>query len=262
MSARARLPKLSKFLYPKPMKTLLFLLVFAVTLTHSTQAFAFRFSPMVAEIELGTKKHTQVFTLENPSEQKVPIQIEVFLRTTNSKGEEVRTKSQDFIIYPEQVVLLPNEKRNVRITWNGEVFAGDEKAYRVIASQVPVEFQESNSQPQQTGVNLNFLLQYIASVYVKPKGAHPAVKLESVEKTGEKSLDLTLFNSGSAHQLIKVKSLKIFAGKKLIYEPKSFPEFENTNLLAKDRKTISLKMTTPLPTEELRAEIEFRESAD
>src|SRR5690606_11861060 len=118
-------------------KTLFKILVLSF---FSLNCLAFRMSPMVVQFSPEASKATQVLTLENSTSGKVPVQVEGFTRDLDSHGEEIRTKTEDFIIYPGQLVLLPGEKRNVRVTWAGSLTDGKEQSYRIIASQLPVDF--------------------------------------------------------------------------------------------------------------------------
>lgn len=224
--------------------------------------WAFRLTPMVIHFSPEGNKATQVLTLENPGAEKVPIQIEAFVRTTNAKGEEVRTKSDDFNIYPEQVVLLPNEKRNVRITWAGDIKGSEEKAFRIIASQLPVDFKDRNAEPKKNGVNLTFLLQYVASAYVTPKEAVAKIKIKEIKKIDGKKISVTVINEGTAHKVLHPKSLKIFSGETFLAEISPATELDSINLLPKDEKTVTLATSKDISGKNLRGELILAESED
>ncbi len=217
---------------------------------------------MVIRFSPEGSKGTQVLTLENPGGEKVPIQIEAFTRITNPKGEEVRSKSDDFNIYPEQVVLLPNEKRNVRVTWAGDLKGPEEKAYRIIASQLPVEFRDRNAEPQKNGVNLTFLLQYVASAYVTPSGAASKIVIKEIKKVDAKKISVLVSNEGTAHKVLHPKSLKIFSGETLIAEIAPAAEFDSINLLPKDQKTVTVATPKEISGKNLRGELVLTESDD
>ncbi|MDG0814751.1 fimbria/pilus periplasmic chaperone [Bdellovibrio sp. PAP01] len=218
-------------------------------------------SPMVIYFAPSGSKSTQVLTLENPDSEKIPVQIEVFTRGVDAKGEEVRVKSSDFNVYPEQVVLLPNEKRNVRVTWAGEFKGDDEKSYRIVVSQIPVEFKEQNAKSKKPGVSLNFLLQYVASAYVTPGNAAAKVRVKETKVLGPKKVLVTLVNEGTAHKVIHTKKLKLVSGNKIVMEIADPKEFEGLNLLAKTEKTVTLTLSKEIP-QGVKAELEFAELGD
>ncbi|WII70787.1 fimbria/pilus periplasmic chaperone [Bdellovibrio sp. 22V] len=239
----------------KSVLTVLFFLFPSITL-------AFRLTPMVIYFSPEGKKTTQVLTLENPGNEKVPVQIEAFARRSNEKGEEVREKTGDFNIYPEQVVLLPNEKRNVRITWAGDLNDPTEKAYRIVASQLPVEFRDRNAKPKKAGVNLNFLLQYVASAYVTPEGAVAKVRLKDVRSSDGKNIQVSIANEGTAHKVLRLKKLTIYSGEKKAVEFTQIKELDSANLLPGESRTITLQTPQSIPLSGLRGEIELTESGD
>nr|BFD65237.1 hypothetical protein HAGR004_02590 [Bdellovibrio sp. HAGR004] len=227
----------------------------------SFAAWAFRFSPMVVEFTPSGPRSTQVLVIENPGDEKLPVQIEAFARSTNKKGEEVRTKTEDFAIYPEQVVLLPKEKRNVRVSWAGQITDGKEKAYRLVASQLPVDFREKNSAPKKTSVNLKFLLQYVASAYVTPEGAQAQVVVKQVKKSGPKKVTVTFANEGAAHRVLLFKGLKIKAAETVLLDLTSKKEIESINLLPGDVASVELDTVKEVPAnQELKAELTLKES--
>ncbi|QDK36262.1 molecular chaperone [Bdellovibrio sp. NC01] len=224
-------------------------------------SYAFKISPMVIYFSPAGNKATQVLTLENPGNEKTPVQIEMFTRAIDAKGEEVREKTTDFNVYPEQVVLLPNEKRNVRVTFAGTVKDDTEKSYRLIASQIPVEFKESNAGTKKPGVNLNFLLQYVASVYVTPDKAVAKVKVKDAKVLPGKKLEITFANEGTAHKVLHPKLIKIKSGTTTVLEIKEPKELDGTNLLAKTEKKVVLPVSKDLP-KNVKVEMELAEIAD
>ncbi|HEX7675593.1 MAG TPA: fimbria/pilus periplasmic chaperone [Bdellovibrio sp.] len=222
---------------------------------------AFKMSPMVITFMPSGSKATQVLTLENSGGDKVPVQIEAFVRGVDAKGEETRAKTSDFNIYPEQLVLLPNEKRNVRVTWAGEMKDGNEKSYRIIASQIPVEFKETNAKSKKPGVNLNFLLQYVASAYVTPDKASANVKVKEARALPGKKVQVVLVNDGSAHKVLHPKKIKFISGKSTVLEIEKPKEIEGANLLAKTEMKFVLSVSKDLP-KDIKAEIELSEIGD
>ena len=231
------------------------------TILFSLPVFAFRLDPMVVNFAPSGKLATQVVTLDNPTNDKIPVQVEVVTRDEKS-GTEKRDKTNEFTIYPEQVVLLPREKRNVRITFTGDE-PKDEKSYRIIATQLPVELKETNAKAaKKTGANVTFMLQYVASAYVTPKDAAADVKVKEVKVTSPKNISVTLSNDGNAHKIVYVKSFKVSEKGKVVEEVAKPHGIEGTNFLAKTQKTVAVPLSKPLKGTEATVTIEFAESAD
>lgn len=162
---------------------------------------------MVVEFAPAGSGATQTFLLENSSNERVAIQLEVKTRETSPDGKENRKDTKDFLIFPEQLSLDAGERRNVRVTYIGEQNLKGEKPFRFIASQLPVDFKKKI---KSDGVNLNFLLQYVASVYVSSSSASSNVQVESVQSKNEK-IELVLKNSGNKHQLLNTMTLSFSA---------------------------------------------------
>lgn len=243
----------------KHLSHLAYLIVFVL----SSQAEAFRFSPMVVDFQPTGSQATQVLTIENPGDDKLPVQIEVFARSANSKGEEVRVKTEDFVVFPEQVVLLPKEKRNVRVSFVGKITEGREKAYRFVASQLPIEFKEKNSEPQKNSVNLKFLLQYVASAYVTPEGALPDIKIKEVKRLSSKKVSVTFVNQGKAHKVLLFNQFKISSGDKVLLDVKTKKEIESVNLLPGDSAIVAVETALEVPGDQpLTGSIVLRDDAD
>lgn len=242
-------------------KICLLLVVLALDLIPFT-TLAFRLAPMVLNFQPEGAKITQVLTVENPTREKIPIQIEAFNRSVDAKGEEVRTRTDDFTIYPEQLVLLPNEKRNIRLTWQGKINGNLESAYRIIATQIPVEFKEKKEKATKAGVNLNFILQYVASAYVTPAKATAKIKVTSAEIKDGTKLTLVISNEGEAHKVLLPKSLILKSDKDIVLKMDKVPELESHNLLAKTEKTFTVNLPKKLSVQKVSAEMELMETGD
>lgn len=225
---------------------------------------AFKLSPMVINFAPTGNKATQVLTLENNANEKVPVQIEVFTRDVDIKGEEIRKASEDFNVYPEQLVILPNEKRNVRVTYTGAKSFDVEKAFRIVATQIPVEFKERNAKAQTKKTNLNFLIQYVASAYVAADGVFSKIVVKEAKLISNKKLSITIANEGSAHKVLKAKTLRVLADKEKLTEVDAPKELDSINFLAKTERTIifSLPKDIKMSDKKITAEFDYIESGD
>jgi fimbrial chaperone protein len=236
-------------------------LLFAI-LSFSTPVLAFRFSPLVIHFTPSGPNVAQTVTLESQEAEKIPIQFEAFTRGIDQDGKEVREKTSDFTIYPEQLVLLPGEKRNVRITWAGKISDQNEKAFRIVATQIPVEFQDSNARAKKASVNLNFLLQYIASAYVTPPSAQSKIQVESVRNLEGKKIELTLANTGGAHRVLHPTKLILRSGDRDILELNSVKEINSMNVLAGTKMKVVVELPRVITEKNLSAELILSEIID
>ena len=151
------------------------------------------------------KKSSHVFTITNDSlSERIAVKISIKRRIMALDGSETLEECPgDFSIYPGQSILSPGDQKNVRIKWTGGQVKGNEKSYRVIAEQLPVDF--SNESNKEEGAGIRFTYRYEGSIYVVPEGSESMIELTSVEsiEIGEQSfLELTFSNTGGRHALL------------------------------------------------------------
>lgn len=222
----------------------------------SSSAHAFRLSPMVVDFCPAGKCATQTLLLENPGKEKVAVQIEVMKRKIDLEGTEDRTEaSADFVVFPEQLTLEPNQKRNVRVTWAGDPAPESELAFRLVASQLPVTLSRPTNRAD-VNVNLKFVLQYVASLYITPAGAKPDIKIEAaaIKKPGE--AEVTLKNHGKTRRLLDGAKIKLISGRNEYQVPENeMKEIRSQNILAGTAR--KLKVKAPADFKEVKAEIRF-----
>lgn len=241
-------------------------------MVFNLSAEAFIFTPMVKHFPPKGKGRVQTFYLENKKPEKVAVQITLYKRGIDKRGEETRTPTDLLSVFPEQVILMPDQKRTVRVTWNGPEEVPVEEAFRLVAEQMPVELQ--SKKPEKSGIQ--FLMKYVASIYIQPENPkanvvllkNEAVKVKKAAAKREKAkaakapgtpaaaapeipepeeyehlLSLTLKNEGNAHQVlnsmwveIKQKVVKLVKGKKGRKIKKE--ELKTVRIQGKDVKTL------------------------
>lgn len=210
----------------------------------SLPALAFRLDPMVAELAPSGNGSSKVFRVENNGQERIAVQLKVTRREIDAKGAETRRDSKDFSIFPEQLSLGPNDTRNVRVTYNGTKDVASEVSYRLIATQLPVDFKAEKKQAQ-----LNFLFQYVASLYVTPPQALAKLEVRKIEAVGPKKLIITIANIGTGHRLMKDVKLKLVteAGETIHLQESSYKSWPGENLLAGAVRDFELETTANLP---------------
>ncbi|RZA09845.1 MAG: hypothetical protein EOP11_00385 [Proteobacteria bacterium] len=150
-----------------------FLLACALSSLLPARALAFRLEPMVLSVPVSEARAAGTYTVENTTPAKVAVEFQMKERIHDLEGVETRPAAQGFLVYPQQLKLEPGEKRSVRITWAGASVPATEKAFRLVATQLPVNFESD----QAAGTNIRFLLEYVASFYLTPKGAKGKLKV-------------------------------------------------------------------------------------
>lgn len=235
------------------MKRIIYLVGISVGLgifSASQYAYAFRLSPMVSEFSPQGKQATQTFVVENPGKDKIAIQLEIAKRKIDLEGKEDRTEvSDEFVVYPEQLSLDPGEKRSVRVTYTGEQKLNSEKAYRLIASQLPITLKKP-SKNEDVKVNLKFILQYVASIYIIPEDVKPKIVVDSIKKIDKEKFELVVKNEGTSHKLLENAKVSLFDPEKkeeaFPLDEKELKTLQAENILVDGRRKFTLKLPKPL----------------
>lgn len=189
---------------------LLFVFVLAFSVAAVDEANAFRFSPFRAKFAPSGDGANQLFTVENNTGEPASVQIRITTRDVDVDGGEKNADAEkDFMIYPAQLVLEPHASRSVRVQWVGNPNLKEEKAYRIIAEQLPVNLDKKK--PKNSAVK--FLVSYRGALFVTPQGLAHNVTLDfsgtTQDATGKKVLEIVLHNRGTQHALLRDLKLNI-----------------------------------------------------
>lgn len=198
----------------------------------SFNSYAFKFSPMSASIGVEGKKNSTLFFLENDSDQPIAVTASLFKREMNQDGVEKNTKIGDELtLYPSQMIIPPNEKRSVKVTWMGKNKIVAEQAYRLIAEQLPIDMDSS----QKKKASIKVLLRYVAALYVSEEGFEADVSLVKVEKN-KKNIIFHFKNAGKKHQVLANLNLKAHGAKSLELSQDDLKGMSGENILAQSER--------------------------
>ena len=212
---------------------------------------AVRMVPIVVEAISSGEPVEQSFRVDNPSGSPAAVEISILKRSTTLDGEEVRESAADeFVVFPEQMVLMPGESQLIRIQWLGNDGLSNELAYRVIVEELPVDFAREQAAGEQdkvlgTGPTINLLMRYEGMIYIQPPRSQARVEVASsriIDHEGEKHLELVLVNSGDMH--IVIDEPKVSVDQK--DGPVDLPDAEvrqklNVNMLAGEKRRFLLR---------------------
>ena len=193
------------------MRALLILVfVMSFSIVAMQEAGAFRFSPFRAKFEPSGDGANQLFTLENNTDEPATAQIRITTREVDVDGGEPNVDAEkDFVIFPAQLVLQPHASRSVRVQWIGDPNLKEERAYRIIAEQLPVNLDRGK--PSTSAVRI--LVSYRGALFVTPPGLSHNVTLDfsgvTQDAAGKKMLEIVLHNRGTQHALLRDLRLAI-----------------------------------------------------
>lgn len=204
---------------------------------------AFNFSPMSQVMNLGEGKKSAQFILENGSKANMAVEITVKTRKMDDFGVETYEDTKELSVFPPQVIIPPNEKRTIRVMYNGPMDIETEKSYRVIAEQLEVKVDPKIK--DQPGIQV--LMQYVAALYATPKDAKSKIRLVSYQSTKDE-LTLVVANDGNRHQLLNNSSLKFtYPGGKGEFKSGELKGMEGENVLAGRQRVFRIKTSKVIP---------------
>ena len=197
------------------------------------QLFAFRLDPMSVSIELSDNQKHVSFIIENESKQPLPVQINLFERSMNESGEDVLKETSEVMAFPDQLIIPPEQKRSVKVTWSGKADElKSEKAFRFVAEQLPLDLDQDKK--SKTGIKM--LLKYVAALYVNPKNSESKISCEYGDA------QLTCINEGNKHRILNFKSLVLQdSSSKIEFETADLKKVNGENILAHGKRVFSLK---------------------
>ena len=225
-------------------RILMTLLVCAILLRP--EARAYEFSPIVAEFAPSGSGAARSFTVRNTQQEPVALQIEVFSRSADEAGAEVREPDFDnFIVTPPQLVLSPGAGRSVRVQWIGEPTPERELAFRFVVTQIPINFgQDSDGSEIAASVAIGY--KYEVAAYVAPAGAKPEAVLESaepvVDSEGKQRLRLTIRSTGTKRAILNQPTitLRTSEGQTVVLEGQSLPGLQTRNILSGTQSVVDV----------------------
>ncbi len=219
-------------------------------------AFAFRLDPMVVNVPLQSPRASATYTVENNTSTKIALEFSVRRREIDENGKEERPDASGFLVYPEQLSLEPGQKRAVRVTWQSDKIPERELAYRFVASQLPVNFQEGEAKESRK-VNLKFLIEYVASLYLNPPRTKPKMKVVR-HQVKKGILEVLVENSGSAHFLLEKVEISAEAGKKKFEaSPRQLEDIRTENILPGGTRWLKVPLPAGFPSDGLSVDVDF-----
>lgn len=212
------------------------ILFFLSLLGMSFYSFAFKLSPMSVTLSEKGKKATKSFRIVNTSKKEIKVEAEILARFIDKNNNETRKETTHFTLYPPQVAVEPGKSRVLRVSYIGEKVSS-EKAYRLVVRQLPLKDKK-----KENGAQINFLFEYVASVYVAPKKAKARLELIKCLKVGDK-LEIDFKNSGTKHSLLRRYDIVLSQKDKkrvISFKKKKFEKLGSQNILAGINRRITI----------------------
>jgi fimbrial chaperone protein len=239
-----------------------FLALFLVLL-GSVPTLAFKLLPISRTFTPSGAKATQSYEVINDTQERVAVIMSIGERQVSLVGQEtLKPADDDFIVYPPQILLGPNQKQTVRITWIGDPNPAKELSYRLIAEQLPIELVEPETQSKHPTGQIRVLMKYAGSLYIRPENAQADVVLDTVEAIkdaqGTEQLVVTFHNQGTAHLHLKQLRLHLQTqGKTITLQAKQLGEMDGANILPGAKRRFVIPRPAELPSGAVQATFEI-----
>lgn len=191
------------------------------------------------------ENNSSLFYLENDSAQPIAIELSLVKREMTEDGVEINTKiNNELTVYPSQLIIQPNEKRSVKVSWTLKQALEKELAFRLIAEQLPIDIEKTKTKK----ASIKVLLKYVAALYVTTDKFSADAQLSKFEVKNDKVI-FTVDNKGSEHQVLNnlrlvYKSSK--NNKEITLEGQELTGMIGENILAQTHRNFALPKTGKL----------------
>lgn len=177
----------------------------------SSQSYAYRVEPMVAEMEPIGKRAQMSMRVDNTSTEPLTVELYPLAMTMDEYGTETLTEADnDLLVIPVTAIIEPGSSQSVMVRYLGDPSITQSKSYRIAVKQVKVN--NSNSKTGQLGL----LLQFETLVNVRPKNTNANIEIKGVEKKNNTWL-LGVENKGDSYGRLSDNDWKITDGKNSKY---------------------------------------------
>ena len=207
-----------------------------ISLLFASHIWGLNLEPLSMQFKPEGRQSIRTFRISNTHKNSIAVRISMTTRELMPDGTENRSPADsEFTVFPNRLFIAPGQSQAVRVQWKGESTLTQEKAYRIIAEQLPVQDITQSTTQNEGGISLSFLYKYVGSVYITPDNAKENIVL-SGEADNSKYI-LKFENRGTAHAVmedaeitlitnptggseirhrIEYKDLKILAGKNFL----------------------------------------------
>ncbi|WP_407333949.1 fimbria/pilus periplasmic chaperone [Enterovibrio sp. 27052020O] len=161
---------------------------------------AFELLPMVSFFSTQSTNSEKFFQINNTTDQPLPIEIFVKSRSIEGDKPESLSDSDDFFVFPPQVLIPAGKTQMVKVKYIGSPIESS-TSYRVIFSQLPIQDDETAS-------SIKMLFQIGALVFVSPDSATSLVSA-AVNVENKEAPSLVLENTGTDIVIIPQLELNV-----------------------------------------------------
>jgi fimbrial chaperone protein len=221
-------------------------------------ASAFKIVPISEDFDPSGRDTNRTFQVENERDVPVSISIAMVKRTVDLDGKETLKDTDEFVVFPTEIILPPKASRAVRVKWAGDPAPAAELAYRIIAEETPLA-QKRDA----TNAGVSLTVRYEGSIYIVPRGTRQNVVVASARPVagtqGSRQLEVVLENKGTRHAILDQPSLTLTAGGASVAVDKAITAktMGGENLLAGSKRRFLLPWPAGLAADAVTGELKY-----
>lgn len=223
-----------------------------------TGARAFQLVPISQDFEPNGRGANQTFQVENDRDEQVTVTIGMAVRKVDVNGKETMEETEDFTLFPTEVILEPKSTRLIRAKWVGEPQPKTELSYRIIAEETPLHARRDTP-----GASVFLTVRYVGSIYVVPKGARADVGVTSIQQItdaqGKQQLEVVVENRGTRHAILDTPTLNVTVAGVTREVDKAAVQtaLNGENILAQSKRRVLLPVPQGLPAGAVAADLKY-----
>jgi len=178
------------------------LLCAAVLFNSGTAARAGAFNVKPIKVYLSKDSASTVVTIENQAPAALRLQIRAFAWTNDRHGQPVLTPSDDVIVFPSLVNIMPMERRSIRVGFSGKP-AAKEQTYRLALDEMPsLESQLSHS--KQPGLEVRTRI--TVPIFYTPASTNAKGAIDGIN-VHRGAVQATFTNLGNIHATVSTAEI-------------------------------------------------------
>jgi P pilus assembly chaperone PapD len=154
-----------------------------IILIAAVVAYAgFSISPQVLALKVNTGERVGWVELVHTGGTPIAVELTVHQRILNLDGElDSLPASDDFMVYPSQILLYPNGKAKAQVVLKGKEKIIADKAYILYAKEIPFDFPKEEEEKINASFSMSVAYQTIIALETNRSGTLSFVSSKALD---------------------------------------------------------------------------------
>jgi len=206
----------------------------------------FKVEPAVLVLNVSVGEMNGFVEIENLSKEPRAVEFAMFDRALDLDGEldrNAKVKSNDFIIYPSEIIIKPNEKATVQLKYAKKERLRVDKAYLLFSKEVLIPVGEDDE--EEINIKIPVTVSYYSIVALET-GKEGKISFVSSKALGNNMVEVIAENTGSGRYL--VDNLAIQTSTDIIRNLSG----KKNSIMPGQRRRFTFKYMRPLTSKEVK----------